>query len=126
MRLLLIEDHEQNGQIFLRMLDRAGYRDVDWQRDGLTGLEAGARGGYDAILIDLDLPILDGMQVALALYRQMREGRLTAMPLVALTARTDPATRAEAARMGFRAWLTKPCTADALAETLRRVLTGGA
>jgi DNA-binding response OmpR family regulator len=125
MHVLLIEDHEPNAQSYLRMLQEAGYATVHWVQDGITGLEAGVTDKYDAIIIDLDLPGLDGMHVGLALYRQMQAGHVPATPLIALTARTDTATRDEAARLGFGAWIGKPCTAADLIETLRQVARAG-
>lgn len=75
-RLLLIEDHPQNARSFLRILQRQGYTHVDWEPTGISGLEKALSGHYQAILIDLDLPDLDGLQVGLALRRHMRAGRL--------------------------------------------------
>lgn len=123
-RLLLIEDHPQNARSFLRMLQRQGYTHVDWEPTGISGLEKALSGHYQAILIDLDLPDLDGMDVGLALYHRMRSGALPMVPLIALTARTDTATRAEAGRLGFRAWIAKPCTEATLIETIRTLTEG--
>ncbi|CAG1009366.1 Response regulator ArlR [Anaerolineae bacterium] len=121
-RLLLIEDHPQNARSFLRMLLKHGYEALDWEQTGISGLEIALRGTYGAILIDLDLPDLDGMHVGLALYGHMLKGRIPRVPLVALTARTDTSTRAEAERLGFSAWIAKPCTETTLIETLRKVM----
>ncbi len=66
MPILLIEDHEPNAQSYLRTLREAGYTEVHWVQDGITGLEAGVTDRYNAIIIDLDLPGLDGMHVGLA------------------------------------------------------------
>ncbi len=119
--LLFVEDNEANATLYLRMLAQLGYRQVQWCQGGLEGLKDALNHRYELYLIDLDLPDLDGLHVGLALRRHMRAGRLTPAPLVALTARTDTATRDEAERLGFSAWLCKPCTQEDLERTLRAV-----
>lgn len=119
--LLFVEDNEANATLYLRMLAQLGYRQVQWCQGGLEGLKAALTHPYGLYLIDLDLPDLDGLQVGLALRRHMAAGRLAPAPLVALTARTDTATRDEAEHLGFSAWICKPCTQDDLSRTLRAV-----
>src|SRR5207247_367632 len=81
---------------------------------GLHGLLAARQEPFDAILIDFDLPDLHGTQVGLALYHLMRRKRIKQAPLIALTAQSDKATQEEAGRVGFDAFIAKPCTEDDL------------
>ncbi|MCC6972382.1 MAG: response regulator [Anaerolineae bacterium] len=119
--LLFVEDNQANATLYLRMLAQLGYHKVQWCQAGIEGLKAALAHPFGLYLIDLDLPDLDGLQVGLSLRRHMTAARLKHAPLVALTARTDTATRDEAEHLGFSAWLCKPCTQEDLSRTLRAV-----
>ncbi len=122
MRILLVEDHEPNAQVFVRWLAEAGYPDVRVRQTGLDGLRAAWEQPFEAYVVDLDLPDIDGLQVGLALARHMRAGHIPAVPLIALMARTDTATREEAACLGFDVMVCKPCTAPDLIEAVQQSL----
>lgn len=121
LRILFVEDNEANAQLYLRMLAQGGYKEVQLCLRGLEGLAAALTGSFELFLIDLDLPDLDGLHVGLALCRHMEAGRIPHAPLIALTARTDTATRNEAERLGFNAWVCKPCDQEDLNRTLTLV-----
>jgi CheY-like chemotaxis protein len=121
MKLLLVEDNIQNAEIYLRVLRERGQHEVIHGLNGLDGLLAARQEPFDAILIDFDLPDVHGLQVGLALYHLMRRKRIRQAPLIALTAQSDKATQAEAGRVGFDAFIAKPCTDDELLETIRQL-----
>jgi CheY-like chemotaxis protein len=125
MKILLIEDNPPSAEVYVRMLAQSGYSDVTLQTTGLEGLEAACTGLYEVCFIDLDLPDVDGLLVGLALVHHMRRGRIPTTYLVALTARTDTRTRDEAQRLGFDAWIGKPCNASDLTTTLDLVTPRG-
>ncbi len=125
MKILLIEDNLPSADVYVRMLAEFGYHDVTLETTGLEGLEAACTGRYEVCFIDLDLPDIDGLLVGLALVHHMRRGRIPTTYLVALTARTDTRTRDEAQRMGFDAWIGKPCSASDLTATLEQVTPRG-
>ena len=86
----------------------------------VADLAAGeAYGRFDAALLDLDLPGMDG----LALARMLRTQGFTA-PLLAVTARSDAQAEAQARAAGFDAFLRKPVTGAMLARALGSVLAG--
>lgn len=122
MSILLVEDHEPNAQVFVRWLTEAGFPVVIVAATGLDGLRAAQATSHDAFIVDLDLPDIDGLQVGLALVRHMRAGRIVPAPLIALTARTDTATREEAARLGFDVMICKPCTQADLVGAIQQLL----
>jgi len=112
MRVLLVEDSERLQRSLSKALRKDGYA-VDFCGDGEDGLWRGQSGDYDAIVLDIMLPKMDG----LAVLKKMRdEGNLT--PILLLTARDAVDDRVRGLRLGADDYLVKPF---ALAELLARV-----
>ncbi len=116
MKLLLVEDNLENAKLIVRILQTGGY-DVIHKATALEGMGTARTGGFDAILLDFDLPDLDGAQVGLALRKY-----LSTTPIIALTAHADRVSRAKAKRFGFNAFIPKPFTDDDLLNTLGMLL----
>ncbi len=112
-RLLLIEDNAALLQNLYDYFEQAGY-DLDSARDGLAGLDQASRGDYDVIVLDLNLPRLDGI----ALCRSLRLERRLTTPILMLTARDAVEQRIEGLRAGADDYLVKPF---ALAELEARI-----
>jgi len=119
MDILLVEDNLDNAQLFMRILQTAGYNVIHMTR-GLDGLREAHNRKFAVIILDFDLPDIDGAQVGLALRRS-----IGATPLIALTAQAEKVTRVKAHRFGFDAFITKPCTDQELLKTIG-LLTGSA
>ena len=108
MRVLVVED-EPNLQRQLRgALEGAGYA-VDAAADGEDGHYLGSTENYDAVILDLGLPEIDGLTV---LDRWRKEGRTT--PVLVLTARASVAERVLGLRSGADDYLVKPFSVDEL------------
>ena len=112
MRVLFVEDSEIMRRSVRRALRHAGFA-VDVAADGAEGLAAAELNDYDALILDVMLPKLDG----LALLRRLRAAGKTTHVLL-LTARDTVADRVEGLRQGADDYLVKPF---ALAELLARV-----
>ena len=112
MRLLLVEDSQTLRRALRRALRHSGYA-VDVAGDGAEGLEAAELNDYDAIILDVMLPKLDG----LAVLRHLRAGGKRTHVLL-LTARDTVADRVEGLRRGADDYLVKPFALD---ELLARV-----
>jgi DNA-binding response OmpR family regulator len=112
MRLLLIEDDRKLADLLAVRLRKEGH-EADACYDGLEGLERAASGGYDAAILDVMLPGLDGM----ALTRELR-ARGIALPVLMLTARDTVEDRVSGLRGGADDYLVKPF---AFAELLARL-----
>src|SRR5258708_19512680 len=106
--LLLVEDDMENAQLFIRILETANFKVVHTVR-GLDGLNEARRRKFQAIILDFDLPDLDGAQVGLALRR-----RIGTTPLIALTAHPDAATRNKAHPFAFTPFFPNPSPAPIL------------
>ncbi len=118
MNVLLVEDNLENAELFVRILKTAGY-EVVHKTHALEGLKVAHQQTFDAILLDFDLPDLDGSQICLALRNSMAK-----MPIIALTAHADRVTRRKAKLFGFNAFISKPCTDEDILDTLRILLSG--
>ncbi len=112
MRLLLVEDDSTIAEFVARGLREAGFV-VDWARDGAQGLESALQGAYDAAVVDLMLPVRDGLGLIAELRRR---GRGT--PVLILSARREVADRVKGLETGADDYLTKPF---AFTELLARV-----
>ena len=118
MRLLLVEDDPTVAQAVAGLLEAQGHA-VTHVAHGLAALGEVAVASFDAALLDLDLPGLDG----LALARLLRAQGFSA-PLLAVTARTDAEAEAKAFDAGFDGFLRKPVTGAMLANGLAGIRRG--
>ncbi|TAM13932.1 MAG: hybrid sensor histidine kinase/response regulator [Rhodanobacter sp.] len=118
LQVLLVEDDPTVAAVIVGMLQAQGQHVVH-VGDGLQGLAELERGRLDAVLLDLDLPGIDGFQVA-RLMRQHAAG--AQLPIIAVTARSAATDEAEAQRAGMDGFLRKPLTGAELAAMLNRVL----
>ncbi|KZC44087.1 UNVERIFIED_ORG: hypothetical protein RHOFW104R5_04535 [Rhodanobacter sp. FW104-R5] len=120
-QLLLVEDDTIVATVIRGLLEREGHTVVHVV-NGLAALAELAHAGFDAVLLDLDLPGVDGFQVA-RLIRQ-REHAGQHLPIVAVTARSGSEDEAKARAAGMDGFLRKPVSGERLADALARVLGG--
>ncbi|OOH88130.1 two-component system response regulator QseB [Pasteurellaceae bacterium 15-036681] len=112
MRILLIEDDPLIGEGLNLGLAKSGFS-VDWFKDGKTGLDALASAPYDAVVLDLTLPKMDGLEI-LQTWRRNNQG----VPVLILTARDTLDERIAGLQRGADDYLCKPF---ALAEVVARL-----
>jgi signal transduction histidine kinase/CheY-like chemotaxis protein len=118
-RVLLVEDNAINQKVAMRMLERLDVR-VDVAGNGREALEMVARLPYDLVLMDCQMPELDGFQATEQIRRM--GGALSQLPIVALTANAMEADRQRCLAAGMNEHLAKPLTAAALRGTIERWL----
>ncbi|OOG66212.1 hybrid sensor histidine kinase/response regulator [Rhodanobacter sp. B04] len=118
-RLLLVEDDAIVAAVILGLLERQGHAVVHVV-NGLAALAELEHGSFDAVLLDLDLPGVDGFQIA-RLIRQ-RAGEDRQVPIVAVTARSDGEDEARARAAGMDGFLRKPLTGEQLAGVLLQIM----
>ena len=114
MRILLVEDDEMNVELFESALETDGHEIVT-ERDGEAG-EKRASDRFDLVLLDIQLPKMDG----LAVCRSLRARGLR-MPIVALSASVLPEEIARTKAAGFDEFLSKPISPRDLREAVRRL-----
>jgi CheY-like chemotaxis protein len=116
MELLLVEDDLQSAQLFVNILQTEGYT-VTHTDSALEGLRIARQKEFDAIILDINLPDLDGATMGLSLRRSMAN-----VPIIALTASADKLTRDRTKAFGFNAFIAKPCTDDDLISTVNTLI----
>ncbi|AKJ95678.1 hypothetical protein TVD_10050 [Thioalkalivibrio versutus] len=114
-RVLCIEDHDANQRLMREMLKQQGAADCRMATSAAEGLDMALRDPPELILLDLNLPVMDGFQVLRALRA---EPELAAIPVIAVTADATDATRQRAEQAGFNDLLTKPIGASDLLRAL--------
>ncbi len=114
--LLLVEDDETLGDVVRRGLEASGYR-VHWEQDGGVAYDRACSGAYDALILDLMLPGLDGI----SLLRTLREAGVRT-PVLCLTARSTVGDRVAGLDAGADDYLTKPFVFDELLARLRALM----
>jgi two-component system OmpR family response regulator len=115
MKVLIVEDEEDLLQVTATALRESGFS-VDLARDGLEGLAKGESADYDAIVLDLMMPGLNGWEV----LSQLRKNKTT--PVLILTARDAVADRVEGLNRGADDYLTKPFELEELIARLRALI----
>jgi two-component system OmpR family response regulator len=115
MKVLIVEDEEDLLHVTATALRESGFS-VDLARDGMEGLVKGETADYDAIVLDLMLPRMDGWEV-LSRLRQTK-----ATPVLILTARDAVADRVEGLNRGADDYLTKPFELEELIARLRALI----
>ena len=103
-RVLIIEDNEQNLYLLTFLLTMNGYA-VDSANDGRAGIEKARTNVPDLILLDIQLPIMDGYAVARAI-RQVSV--LAAVPIIAVTSYAMPGDKEKALESGCTGYIEKP------------------
>ncbi|MEP6887187.1 MAG: response regulator, partial [Nitrospirales bacterium] len=118
-RILLAEDNTVNQKLVVRLLERSGYC-VDVANNGREALDAFNQRPYDIILMDCQMPQMDGLTAAAEIRR--REGILTHTPIIALTANSQQQDRQLCRDVGMDDYLSKPFHWDALFDVVERWL----
>ncbi|MXG88659.1 hybrid sensor histidine kinase/response regulator [Nocardioides flavescens] len=116
--ILVVEDNPVNQMVATGLLAALGYT-ADTADDGLAAIEAARAGGFDAILMDVQMPHMDGYTAT----ERIRAGEAgTRRPIIAMTAAAVEGERERCLAAGMDDFLTKPIDAARLAETLERWL----
>ncbi|MDR6772454.1 ATP-binding protein [Azospirillum sp. BE72] len=105
LRLLLAEDNDINRMLITAMMTRIGHR-IDAVNDGRAVLDAVKAADYDVLILDMEMPVLDGRSTARAIRRM--DGPVARIPIVGLSADALPEHRDGHMAAGLDAYLTKP------------------
>ncbi|HIK32050.1 MAG TPA: response regulator [Oscillatoriales cyanobacterium M59_W2019_021] len=117
LRILLAEDNAVNQKVASQTLARMGYR-IDVVGDGLEVLDALHRQRYDVVLLDVQMPVMDGLETAEKICRQWTKEERPR--LIALTANAMQGDREACLRSGMDDYISKPIQVDELVRALMR------
>jgi CheY-like chemotaxis protein len=114
-RLLLVEDNDVNRNMETRMLQKLGY-EVDAVANGADALVVLEEFDYHAVLLDVQMPVMDGFAIA----REIRARGRADLPIIAITAHAFATDRELCLAAGMNDYLAKPVTLKVLAEMVSR------
>jgi len=122
-KLLLVEDNNLNREIARMILKEEGFivEEAVNGKEAVEKVEASSPGEYAAVLMDVQMPIMDGYEATKAI-RELSNRMLANVPVLAMTANAFHEERKEAIACGMSGYITKPLEVSALFETLRQVI----
>lgn len=116
-RIIVVDDHPVNLFFARKLLNKFGFRTVDTAEDGQSALNMVARDTYDLIILDCQMPGMDGYEVSRAI-RQSEEGSNRRVPIVAMTANAMVGDREKCIAAGMDDYVTKPINNDRMMEVM--------
>ena len=119
-RILVVEDHPTNRELAQAMLERLG-QTVSVAENGQAGLQQLAQGNFDLVLMDMQMPVLDGLQTTQR-WRQLEGSGDRRLPIIAMTANAMPEDKQRCVDAGMDEVLYKPYTRADLYRMLARFL----
>jgi PAS domain S-box-containing protein len=118
LRILLAEDNRVNQVLAVRLLEKRGHK-VEVAGNGEEALEALDRQEFDLVLMDVQMPEMDGLQATVAIRkREMRSGRH--IPIIAMTAHAMAGDKERCLDAGMDDYITKPIRPEQLGDVLKR------
>ena len=117
MKILLVEDNIDNQKIATWQLKKLGYA-VEWVDNGKQAVEAVASKSYDLVLMDCQMPVMDGFEATEAIRQLENEDRR--ITIIAMTANAMQGDRERCLEAGMDDYISKPIKKEKLAETLER------
>jgi len=121
-RILVVDDSISIRKYVQRFLDRTGY-DVEVAPDGMEALNIMGKFKFDAIITDLEMPVMHGYDL---IAEMKRNPALANLPVIVLTSRAGDKHRQKAIEMGAQDYLVKPFEEQEMLETLKKLLAGAA
>ena len=119
--VLLVEDNGVNRKLATRLLEKLGHR-VNEAHDGAIAVAMTAGHDYDVILMDMQMPVMDGLEATRAIRAREIDGRH--VPIIALTANAMSGDRERCLEAGMDDYVSKPIEATALIAALHRTCGG--
>jgi len=118
-RILLAEDDRLSRLSTQRILEKLGY-EVEGVSDGREAVDAEATGEFDAVVMDCQMPRMDGFQATVAIRRRQVAAHCARIPIIGLSARAMDGDREAAIAKGMDIYLTKPYKVSTLQAALNQ------
>lgn len=119
MKILIVEDEPHTGDYLRQGLREAGYF-TELMRNGVDGLHEATEGDYDLVVLDVNLPGIDGWSVLSSLRRKKRQ-----LPVLFLTARDSVEDRVKGLELGADDYLVKPFSFSELLARIKSIMRRG-
>jgi PAS domain S-box-containing protein len=124
LRVLLVEDEPSNQFPVMKFLEQAGHEPT-LAENGSQALEILSRRDFDIILMDIQMPVMDGVEATRAIRESRHLGDRRDIPIIALTAYAMSGDREKFLSMGMNGYLSKPVTMADIARAIDEALTAG-
>ena len=121
-RILVVEDNEVNQMLVKKLLEKMGH-DVQLAANGAEACEAVGQGSFDVVLMDLQMPVMGGLQAAQKI-RRSEQGTGQHIPIVAVTAHAAVDDQRRCEEAGMDGYLSKPIRPDSLRNEIERTAGG--
>jgi CheY-like chemotaxis protein len=121
LRILVAEDNDLNRQFLVELLQKHGGHRVESAKNGFEALEKWAQAEYDLVLMDVQMPLMDGIE-ATRIIRERERLRGGHVPVIALTAHAFDEEREQILAQGFDGYVAKPLKMKLLQEEMKRCL----
>ena len=118
--LLLVEDNRINRMMAEEMLKDLGF-EIDIAENGKIAVEAATQKSYDLILMDVQMPVMDGLEATQKICALIADGAVKDVPIVALTANAMKGDRERCLDAGMSGYISKPVRKNELIDTLGKV-----
>jgi CheY-like chemotaxis protein len=117
LKVLLVEDHPINQKLAISLMERSGHQ-VTLAQNGEEGLQFAMQQAFDLALMDMQMPVMDGLECTRAIraYESTQSSRR--LPIIAMTANALPSDRLACEEAGMDGFLSKPFKADELRQLL--------
>jgi two-component system, sensor histidine kinase and response regulator len=121
LRILVAEDTPFNQKYILRLLERWGHQTVIAET-GLAALRILQQERFDLVLMDVQMPEMDGLEATAAIRKMERDAGAEPIPIIAMTAHAMKGDRERCIEAGMDDYVSKPISSDALLQAIRRLL----
>jgi CheY-like chemotaxis protein len=123
LNILLVEDHKNNRLVIQAYLNQTPYQ-IDFAENGEIAVQKSGSNSYDLILMDIRMPVMDGLTATRTIREREIKLELPPTPIIALTANDSQEDISNCIHAGVDAYLTKPIDPNALLQSIK-IHTGG-
>ncbi len=121
-KILIVEDNKINMKVAKKLLSKIGYENVDGAENGEIGYKKyKENNGYDLILMDCQMPVMNGFESTKLIREHEKENKINACPIIALTANSSKADRKQCFDAGMDYFMPKPIKREAVSEMLKSI-----
>lgn len=120
LHILIVEDNIVNQKVAQRLLEKNGFK-VNVVNDGKEAVEALRDHSYDLVLMDIQMPAMDGIEATVAV-REIEEGTQNHVPIIALTANNAKGMKERCLDAGMDGFLSKPLEMEAFLKVVEKIL----